>query len=77
MNANKDTQKRLQTLQRFGVGTGVAGAAVMASQAHALDVTNALSNSDASSNIDIAALFILGVVVVIWSAKRVIAFFGR
>ena len=77
MNANKETQKRLDTLKRFGVASGVAGAAVMASQAHALDVTAALADNDASSNIDSAAVWILGIAVTIFAARKVIGFFSR
>ena len=78
MNANKETQKRLDTLKRFGVSTGAAaGTALMVSDANALDVSTALTGSDASSNIDTAALWVLGIAVVIFSARKVIGFFSR
>jgi hypothetical protein len=78
MNTNKDTQKRLDTLKRFGVSTGViGGAALMTSQANALDVSTALSGSDTSDNIDTAAVWILGIAVTIFAARKVIGFFSR
>jgi hypothetical protein len=78
MNTNNDTQKRLDTLKRFGVSTGViGGAALMTSQANALDVSTALSGSDTSDNIDTAAVWILGIAVTIFAARKVIGFFSR
>lgn len=58
-------------------GTGAVLSAAFMSNANALDIAPALTGTDAESNIEIGALFILGVVVVIWGAKRVIGFFGR
>lgn len=77
MNANKETQKRLDTLKRYGVATGAVGTALIASQAHALDVSTALQGSDTSSNIDTAAVWVLGIAVTIFAARKVIGFFSR
>lgn len=77
MNHNQETQKRLDTLKRYGVVTGLTGAALVASQAHALDVSTALSGSDTSANIDTAAVWILGIAVTIFAARKVIGFFSR
>ena len=76
MNANKETQNRLETLKRFGVGTGaLTGVALMTTQANALDVTTATTDSTAKSDIETGALWILGIVIVIFSARKVIGFF--
>lgn len=72
-----DLQKRDATLKRYGLGAGLAGTALVASQAHALDVSTALSGSDAESNIETGALWVLGIAVVIFSARKVIGFFSR
>ena len=78
MNTNKETQKRLETLKRFGVSGGaVAGTALMMSDANALDVSAALSGNTASSNIDTAAVWVLGIAVTIFAARKVIGFFSR
>jgi putative effector of murein hydrolase len=77
MNTNNDTQKRLDTLKRFGVASGLAAGALATSQAHALDVSAALSGSDTSANIDTAAVWILGIAVTIFAARKVIGFFSR
>lgn len=77
MNANKQTQKRLDTLKRFGVASGLTAGALVASQAHALDVSTSLSGSDTSANIDTAAVWILGIAVTIFAARKVIGFFSR
>lgn len=74
---NDEKQRRIATLNKFGVATGVTGAAVMASQAHALDVSAALTGNDATSNIDTAAVWILGIAVTIFAARKVIGFFSR
>lgn len=47
------------------------------SQAHALDVSAALAGNDASSNIDTAAVWILGIAVTIFAARKIIGFFSR
>lgn len=73
-----DLQKRQATLQRFGVATGViGGAALMTSQANALDVGTATSSSTAKSDIETGAIWVLGIAIVLFSAKKVIGFFGR
>ena len=72
-----DAEKRTETLKRFGVASGVTGAAMVASQAHALDVSSALTASDTSQNIDTAAVWILGIAVTIFAARKVIGFFSR
>lgn len=78
MNTNKETQKRLETLKRFGVASGATvGTALMMSDANALDVSTALSGNDASANIDTAAIWVLGIAVTIFAARKVIGFFSR
>jgi hypothetical protein len=78
MNTNKETQKRLETLKRFGVASGAtAGTALMMSNANALDVGTALTGNDASANIDTAAIWVLGIAVTIFAARKVIGFFSR
>ena len=76
------TEKRgvlnLQTVSKYGLGATL-GAGLVAN-AHALDpaaVTSATSGSNASGSIDAAALWILGIVVVIFAARKVIGFFSR
>ena len=60
------------------LGYGVAGAAVLAtSQVHALDVDSVTSTSTANTDIESGGLWVLGIVVLIFAAKRVIGFFGR
>ena len=49
----------------------------MSSNANALDVSTALTGADAEANIETGALWALGIVVVIYGAKKVIGFFGR
>lgn len=78
MNTNKETQKRLETLKRFGVASGATvGTALMMSDANALDVSTALTGNDASTNIDTAAIWVLGIAVTIFAARKVIGFFSR
>ena len=72
-----EQQKRQETLKRFGIATGVAGASIAATQANALDVSTALSGNDAESNIETAAIWILGIAVTIFAARKVIGFFSR
>lgn len=72
-----EQQKRQETLKRFGIATGVAGASIAATQANALDVSTALSGHDAESNIETAAVWILGIAVTIFAARKVIGFFSR
>lgn len=78
MNANKETQKRLDTLKRFGVaGSALTGVALMTTQANALDVAGATTNSTASADIETGAVWVLGIAIVLFSAKKVIGFFSR
>jgi hypothetical protein len=78
MNTNNDAQKRLDTLKRFGVASGLtAGAALMTSQANAIDVGTALAATTAQADIDTAAVWILGIAVTIFAARKVIGFFSR
>ena len=77
MDAEK--QKRLDTLNRFGVTGGAAtGVALMATtQANALDVAGATTGSTAKTDIETGAVWVLGIAVVIFSARKVIGFFSR
>jgi len=71
-----DLEKRNQVLARFGVATGVlGGAALMTSQANALDVGTATSSSTAKTDIETGAIWVLGIAIVLFSAKKVIGFF--
>lgn len=75
----KTEQKKPTTLKnvsKYGLGATVVGG-LMASNAHALDVSTALTDNTASANIDTAALWILGIVVTIFAARKVIGFFSR
>lgn len=66
--------------QRLAIAILGAGSALGASQTFALtaaDITTATSDNDASSLIDTAAIWILGIAVGIFAVKKVIAFFGR
>lgn len=75
---NNQEQKRLDTLKRFGVtGGAVAGVALMTTQANALDVAGATTGSTAKTDIETGAVWVLGIAVVIFSARKVIGFFSR
>lgn len=78
---NKTLKQRLSVINSKNVrtyGTGaVVSAALMSSNANALDVSTALTGADAKANIETGALWALGIVVVIYGAKKVIGFFGR
>ena len=78
MDKNMENQKKPTTLNvsKYGLGATVVGG-LMASNAHALDVGTALTDNTASANIDTAALWILGIVVTIFAARKVIGFFSR
>lgn len=76
---NKKTQQRLsvinrQNIQKYGTGAVLMGAM---SPAFALDVGPALTGSDAGANIDTAAVWILGITVTVFAARKVIGFFSR
>jgi len=77
----KTTQNRLAVINRKNVATyglgAVASTALMSSNANALDVSAALTGDGTEANIDTAALFILGIVVTIFAARKVIGFFSR
>jgi|GEM_PF-6515727 len=77
----KTEQNRLAVINRKNIGAyglgAVASTALMSSNANALDVTGALTGNAAEANIETAALFILGIAVVIFSARKVIGFFSR
>lgn len=77
----KTTQNRLAIINRKNIGAYGVGAvvstALMSSNANALDVSAALTGADAEANIETGALWALGIVVVIYGAKKVIGFFGR
>lgn len=64
-----------RNLKTYGAGAVVSTA--LMSNAHALDVSTALSGNEASSNIDTAAIWILGIAVTIFAARKVIGFFSR
>ena len=75
-NQQTDVQKRNATLARYGVASGaLTGVALMTTQANALDVGTATTGSTAKSDIETGALWILGIVIVIFSARKVIGFF--
>ncbi|OEY93560.1 hypothetical protein BJD20_05230 [Acinetobacter proteolyticus] len=77
----KTIQNRLAVINRKNIATyglgAVASTALMSSNANALDVSTALTGADAEANIETGALWALGIVVVIYGAKKVIGFFGR
>ena len=78
MNGNLEKQKRLETLKRFGVaGSALTGVALMTTQANALDVAGATTSSTASADIETGAVWVLGIAIVLFSAKKVIGFFSR
>lgn len=78
---NKTLKQRLAIVNSNNIATYGTGAlvstALMSSNANALDVSTALTGSDAEANIETGALWALGIVVVIYGAKKVIGFFGR
>jgi hypothetical protein len=65
-----------RNFKTYGAGA-VISTALVSGNANALDVSTALTGSDAEANIEIGALWALGIVVVIYGAKKVIGFFGR
>ena len=78
---NKTLKQRLaivnsKNFATYGTGA-VVSTALMSSNANALDVSTALTGADAEANIETGALWALGIVVVIYGAKKVIGFFGR
>ena len=76
------TEKRglltVSNVSKFGLGATLS--AGLLANAHALDpaaVTAATKGNTSAESIDIAALFVLGIVMVIFSAKKIIGFFSR
>lgn len=78
---NKTLKQRLAIVNSKNIATYGTGAvistALMSGNANALDVSTALTGADAEANIETGALWALGIVVVIYGAKKVIGFFGR
>ena len=70
-----------QNVKRYGVGavlsTALVAPAFAAEGDSALNVTDALQNSNVTAEIGTAATWVLGVVLVIYAARKVIGFFGR
>lgn len=65
-----------ENFKKYGTGAVLsAGAMGAMSNASALDVAGALSSSDANSNIETGAVWVLGIMVTIFAARRVIGFF--
>ena len=60
-----------------GSGIGVTVLFFLATASYALDVSTALSGNDAGSNIDTAAILVLGIAVTIFAARKFIGFFSR
>lgn len=76
----KTTQNRFAVINRKNIttyGLGAVASTALMSNANALDVSTALTGADAQANIETGALWALGIVVVIYGAKKVIGFFGR
>lgn len=83
LNHNLDVKKssrfsfvNRENIAKYGTGA-VLSTALFASNANALDVSGALTGNDASSNIETAAVWILGIAVTIFAARKVIGFFSR
>ena len=83
LNHNIDLKKSsrfsiltVRNVKTYGAGA-VLSAALVSGNANALDVSTALTGADAEANIETGALWALGIVVVIYGAKKVIGFFGR
>jgi len=77
MEKTTEIQKRDKALKRFGIATATGATALIASQTHALDVAGATSGSTADSDIETGAVWVLGIAVTIFAARKVIGFFGR
>lgn len=68
----------INNVRKYGMGAVASAALLGGTQANAaFDVTGALTGSSAESNIETGATWVLGVAVLIFSAKKVIAFFSR
>lgn len=70
-----ENKQAKQTLAARVIALGAIAAT--GASANALDVAGALTGSTASANIETGALWALGIVVVIYGARKVIGFFGR
>lgn len=68
-------KKNASKLKKAALATGVI--AVGTSQAFALDVSSATSGSSATTDIETGAVWVLGIAVTIFAAKKVIGFFSR
>ncbi|WP_235831671.1 hypothetical protein [Acinetobacter rongchengensis] len=67
-----------ENIRKYGTGAVLsAGLMGAVSPAFALDVDAALTGSDAKSNIDTGAVWVLGIAVTIFAARKVIGFFSR
>lgn len=83
LNHNIDVKKasrfsvlNSRNFKTYGTGA-VVSAALISSNANALDVASKLTGTDAEANIETGALWVLGIAVTIFAARRVIGFFGR
>lgn len=66
-----------RNLKTYGTGA-VVSTALMSNNANAaFDVAAALSGNTTKDNIEIAAVFVLGVGVLIWGVRKVVGFFSR
>lgn len=64
--------------KKFVGGVGAVGTSMLVmANAHALDISGALSGSSAKTDIETGALWALGIAVVIYGARKVIGFFTR
>ena len=74
----KNKTLTLKNIRTYGTGAVLSTALLAGSQANAaFDVGTALTGSSAESNIETGATWMLGIVVVIFGAKKVIGFFSR
>lgn len=75
----KQKGSTLKNISTYGLGATLS-TALITSNAFALDpadVATATSGSNAGDTVDAGALWILGIVVTIFAAKKVIGFFSR
>lgn len=68
-------KKNASKLKKAAVAAAVVG--VGTSQAFALDVATATSGSSANTDIETGAVWVLGIAVTIFAAKKVIGFFSK
>lgn len=74
---NEQQKRNTEILKRFGIVSTGVGAVTASMSASALDVSTALAGTDAQANIETGAVWVLGIAVVIFSARKVIGFFSR